>query len=128
MASAQILGSPGGGRHLTHVSPRVLLLDRLMGNFLEPIFVCVFFILLLLLFSGCLLVAFLTELATTATTLALSHLGVRGHRQYRDHRSDHKGSHLGDFPRPRNALEVNIRVVANPPSSFSKSTTRLPNT
>jgi hypothetical protein len=68
------------------------------------------------LFYRCLLVAFFAELATTATTLALSHLGVRGHRQYRDHRSDHKGSHLGDFPRPRNAREVNIPIVANPPS------------
>src|SRR6516165_3553290 len=86
-------GQSGGGRHLTHVSPRVLLLDRLIGNFLERVLVCVFVILLLLLFSGCLLVAFLAELATT---LAGSHLGVRGHRQYRDHRSDHEGSHLGD--------------------------------
>jgi len=46
----------------------------------------------LLLFSGCLLVAFLAELATT---LAVSHLGVRGHRQSRDYRSYHEGSHLG---------------------------------
>src|ERR1700756_1067188 len=116
MASAQILGSPGGGRHLTHASPRVLLLDRLIGNFLKRVLVCVFFILLLLLFSGCLLVAFLAELATTATTLAQSHLGVRRHRQHRDYRSYHKGSHLGGSLRPRNAGEVNIQIMANPPS------------
>src|SRR5262249_56899114 len=73
-------GQSRGGRHLTHVSPRVLLLDRLIGNFLERVLVCVFFILLLLLFYRCLLVAFFAELATTATTLALSHFGVRGHR------------------------------------------------
>jgi hypothetical protein len=41
------------------------LLDRLIGNFLERVFVCVFFILLLLLFYGCLLGAFLAELAIT---------------------------------------------------------------
>ena len=68
--------------HLAHVRPRVFFLDALIGNFLERVLVCVFFILLLLLFSGCLLVAFLAELATT---LAVSHLGVRGHRQSRAH-------------------------------------------
>src|SRR6516225_4019152 len=107
-------GQSGGGRHLTHVSPRVLLLDRLIGNLLERVLVCVFFILLLLLFSGCLLVAFLAELAAT---LAVSHLGVRGHRQSRDYRSYHEGSHLGGSRLPKNAQEANIRTVANPPSS-----------
>src|SRR5262249_25620917 len=87
-------GQSGGGRDLTHASPRVFWLDRLIGNFLERVLVCVFFILLLLLFYRCLLVAFLAELATTATTLALSHLADRGHRQHRDDRSYHKGSHL----------------------------------
>ena len=108
-------GQSAGGRPLTHVSPRVFLLDRLIGNFLERVLVCVFFILLLLLFYRCLLVASFAELATTATT-ALSHLRVRGHRQHRDYRSYYKGSHLGDSPRPRNAREVSIRIVANPPS------------
>src|SRR6185369_1805186 len=104
-------GSPGGGRRSTHVSPRVLLLDRLIGN---RVLVCVFFILLLLLLSGCLLIAFLAELATTATTLALSHLGVRGHRQHRDYRSYHKGSHLDGSLTARSTWEANIRIVANP--------------
>ena len=78
-------------RNLAHVSPWVFLLDRLIGNFLERVLVRAFVILLLPLFFGYLLVAFLTELATM---LAVSRLGVRGHRQYRDHRSYHKGSHL----------------------------------
>ena len=71
------------------------------------------FILLLLPFNGCLFVAFLAELATT---FAVSHLGLRGHRQSRDYRSDHDGSHLGDSLRPRNARKVNIQIMANPPS------------
>src|SRR5258708_16581661 len=115
MASAQILGSRGGGRRLRCVSRGVLLLDRLIGNFLERVLVCVFFILLLLLLSGCLLVAFLAELATTATPLALSHLGVRRHRQHRDYRSYHKGSHLDGSLTARSAQEANIQIVANPP-------------
>jgi hypothetical protein len=111
-------GQLGGGRHSTHGSPRVLLLDRLIGNFLERVLVCVFFVLLLLLFYRCLLIAFFAELALTATPLALSHLGVRGRRQYRDHRSDHKGSHLDGSLAERSAWEANIRIVANPPSIF----------
>src|SRR5262245_47818401 len=102
-----------GCGHLAHVSPRVFLLDRLIGNFLERVLVCVFFILLLLLFYGCLLVAFLAE---PAATLAVSHLGVRGHRQDRDCRSCHKGSHHDGSLAARSAREVNIRIVANPPS------------
>jgi len=39
-----------------------------IGNFLKRVPVCVFFILLLLLFSGHLLVAFFSELATTTIT------------------------------------------------------------
>ena len=88
-------------------------LTGLIGNFLERVLVCVFFILLLLLFSGGLLVAFLAELATT---LAVSRLGVRGHRQSRDYRSYHEGSHLGHSLRPRNAREVNMQIMANSPS------------
>jgi hypothetical protein len=99
------------------------LLDRLIGNFLERVLVCVFFILLLLLLSGCLLVAFLAELATTATTLTLSHLGVRGHRQHRDYRSYHKGSHLDGSLTARSAWEANIRIVANRHRDFSKPAT-----
>jgi hypothetical protein len=45
-----------------------------------------------LLFSGYLLVAFFSELATT--TLAVPHLRVCRHRQYRDYRSYRKGSHF----------------------------------
>jgi hypothetical protein len=41
---------------------------------------------------------------------------VRGHRQYRDHRSDHKSSHLDGSLTARSAWEANIRIVANPPS------------
>jgi len=46
-----------------------------------------------LLFSGYLLVAFFSELATT-TALAVPHLRVCRHRQYRDYRSYRKGSHF----------------------------------
>jgi hypothetical protein len=116
-------GQSGGGRRLTRVSPRVLLLDRLIGNFLERVLVCVFFILLLLLFCGRLLVAFLAELATTATTLALSHLGVRRHRQHHDYRSYHKGSHLDGSLPPRNAQEVDVQIAANLPPRFSEPAT-----
>src|SRR5262249_2002963 len=80
------------GTHLAHVSPRVFLLDWLIGNFLERVLVCVLFIVLTLLFRGFLLVAFLPELATT---LSVPHLGVGGHRQYRYYRSNHEGSHFG---------------------------------
>src|SRR3989449_11462636 len=85
-------GQSGGGRRLTRVSPRVLLLDRLIGNFLERVLVCVVFILLFLLFCGYLLVAFLPKLAAT---LAAPHLGVCRHREYRNYCSYRKGSHFG---------------------------------
>jgi hypothetical protein len=78
--------------HLADVSPRVFLLDRLIRNFLECILICVFFILLFLLFCGYLLVAFLPELATTA--LAVPHLRVGRHHQDRNYRSYCKGSHF----------------------------------
>jgi len=112
-------------RNLAHVSPWVFLLDRLIGNFLERVLVRAFVILLLPLFFGYLLVAFLAELATM---LAVSRLGVRGHRQYRDHRSYHKSFHLDGSLTARNAREANIRIVANPPPRFSKSAIRARNT
>jgi hypothetical protein len=43
-------------------------------------------------------------------------LGVRRHRQHRDYRSYHKGSHLDGSLTARSAWEANIRIVANPPS------------
>ena len=89
---------------LSHGSPRVRWLDRVIGNFLERVLVCVVFILLLLLFSGYLLVAFFPELATTAiTTKNRNILRVCGHRQDRDDRSYRKSSH---FPFPTTEPET----------------------
>ena len=51
--------------HLANVRPRVFFLDALIGNFLERVLVCVFFVLLFLLFYSYLLVAFLPELTAT---------------------------------------------------------------
>src|SRR5262245_22235185 len=56
--------------HLARVCPRVFLLIRLIGNFLESVLVCVFFVLLFLLLCRYLLVAFLPELATTLAGLS----------------------------------------------------------
>jgi hypothetical protein len=111
--SLLVLSIGAAGRSLPHGSPRVRWLGRL--NFFERVLVCVFFVFLLLLFSGYLLVAFFSELATTpattkntntttaaTTTIAGSHLRVCGHRQYRDYRSYRKGSH---FPPSKTELE-----------------------
>ena len=103
--------------HLAQVSPRVFSLDRLIGNFLDRVLVCVFFVLLLLLFCGYLLVAFLPELATT---LAVPCLGVSGHRQYRDYRSYRIGSHLS-VPNKEKRTEANIEIMANPATVDFKS-------
>ena len=78
--------------HLANVRPRVFFLDALIGNFLERVLVCVFFVLLFLLFYSYLLVAFLPEL--TATLAMARHLSVCWHRQYRDDRGYRKGSHF----------------------------------
>jgi hypothetical protein len=43
-------------------------------------------------------------------------VGVRGHRQHRDYRSYHKGSHLDASLPPRSAREVNNQIMANPPA------------
>src|SRR6185436_18982600 len=97
---------------LSHASPRVRWLDRVIGNFLERVLVGVVFILLLLLFSGYLLVAFFPELATTTVTTKNGNiLRVCGHRQCRDYRSYRKRSH---FPSPQQSQKPNIDVVTNP--------------
>jgi len=80
-----------------------------IGNFLERVLVGVVFILLLLLFSGYLLVAFFPELATTTvTTKNRNILRVCGHRQYRDYRSYRKRSH---FLSPQQSQKPNMDVV-----------------
>jgi hypothetical protein len=63
-------------------------------------------VLLFLLFCGYLLVAFCSELATT---LALPHLGVSGHRQCSDYRSDRKGSHF-DIPQEKERTQLTLKL------------------
>jgi hypothetical protein len=77
--------------HLAHARPRVFFLDGLIGYFLERVLVCGF---LRSSFSAVLQLIARRFFARTATLAMAPHLSVCWHRQYRDDRSYHKGSHF----------------------------------